>query len=82
MLAHHSFFQGYYFWHHLGLDRDGREKFRESPYYDYTEEFCAKYDQVTFDSDYRSEPLEHFEPLFAHTLLPDRARRPRPQIDR
>ncbi|MDQ6840212.1 MAG: phosphohydrolase, partial [Actinomycetota bacterium] len=25
--------------------------------------FCAKYDQTAFDADYRSEPLEHFEPI-------------------
>ncbi|HUZ21164.1 MAG TPA: phosphohydrolase [Acidimicrobiales bacterium] len=63
MVAHHGIFQGYYFWHHIGLDRDAREAYRDSPYFDYTAEFCAKYDQVAFDGDYRSEPLEHFEPL-------------------
>ncbi len=63
MVEHHGIFQGYYFWHHIGLDRDTREQFRESPYFEYTEEFCAKYDQTAFDADYRSEPLEHFEPI-------------------
>ncbi len=63
MMAHHGYFQGYYFWHHLGGDRDARERFRGSPYFEHTEEFCAKYDQTAFDPDYRSEPLEHFEPL-------------------
>ena len=63
MMAHHGYFQGLYFWHHLGADRNARERFRGSPYFEHTEEFCAKYDQVAFDPDYRSEPLEHFEPL-------------------
>jgi predicted HD phosphohydrolase len=63
MVEHHGVFQGYYFWHHLGGDRDARERFRGHEWFSYTEEFCAKYDQVAFDSDYRSEPLEHFEPL-------------------
>ena len=63
MVQHHGIFQGYYFWHHIGSDRNAREAFRDSPYFDYTAEFCAKYDQVAFDSDYKSEPLEHFEPL-------------------
>ena len=63
MVAHHGIFQGYYFWHHIGGDRDAREAFRDSPYFEHTEEFCAKYDQTAFDPDYRSEPLEHFEPL-------------------
>ena len=63
MVEHHGIFQGYYFWHYLGRDKNAREAYRDSPYFDYTEEFCAKYDQVAFDDDYRSEPLEHFEPL-------------------
>ena len=63
MVEHHGIFQGYYFWHHIGLDQHAREAHRESPYFEQTEEFCAKYDQVAFDADYRSEPLEHFEPM-------------------
>lgn len=63
MVANHGIFQGYHFWHHIGLDRDTREMFRDSPYFERTEEFCAKYDSPAFDPDYVSEPLEHFEPL-------------------
>jgi predicted HD phosphohydrolase len=63
MLEHHGIFQGYYFWDYIGLDSKARDAYRESPYFEYTEEFCAKYDQTAFDTDYRSEPLEHFEPL-------------------
>jgi predicted HD phosphohydrolase len=70
MVAHHGIFQGYYFWHHLGGDRNTRERFRDSPYFDYTEEFCAKYDQTAFDPDYVSAPLEHFEPLVRQFLTP------------
>jgi len=63
MVAHHGAFQGYYFWHHIGLDRNTRDAFVENPHYAYTEEFCAKYDQVAFDPEYKSESLEYFEPL-------------------
>jgi predicted HD phosphohydrolase len=63
MVEHHGIFQGYYFWHHLGGDRNAREAHRGSPWFDYTAEFCAEYDQVAFDPDYRGEPLEHFEPM-------------------
>ncbi|MGZ4805760.1 MAG: HD domain-containing protein [Ilumatobacteraceae bacterium] len=63
MVEHHSIFQGYYFWHHIGLDRDAREAYRDSPHFDRTEEFCALYDQTAFDASYISHPLEHFEPL-------------------
>lgn len=63
MVAQHGIFQGYYFWHHIGMDRNARDAFKDSPYYHYTEEFCAKYDSPAFDPDYVSAPLEHFEPL-------------------
>jgi predicted HD phosphohydrolase len=69
MVEHHGIFQGYYFWHHIGLDRNAREAYRDAPYFDYTEEFCAKYDQTAFDVDYKSEPLEHFEPLVRAKLV-------------
>ncbi len=68
MVANHGEFQGYYFWHHIGGDRDARERFRDSPYFDHTAEFCAKYDQTAFDPDYRSNPLEHYEPLIREQL--------------
>ena len=56
MVEHHGIFQGYYFWHHIGIDRNTRDRYRDSPYYDFTEEFCAKYDQVAFDPDFVSAP--------------------------
>jgi len=63
MVAQHAVFQGYYFFHHLGLDRDLRERYRGHEWFDYTAEFCAEYDQPAFDPGYRTHPLEHFEPL-------------------
>jgi predicted HD phosphohydrolase len=69
MVEHHGIFQGYYFWHYLGMDRNSRERYRDNPYFGHTEEFCAKYDQLAFDADYPSEPLEHFEPLIRSRLV-------------
>jgi predicted HD phosphohydrolase len=69
MVKHHGTFQGYYFWHYLGMDRDARERYRDSPYFEYTEEFCAEYDAPAFDAGYRSEPLEHFAPLVRARLV-------------
>jgi predicted HD phosphohydrolase len=68
LVKQHGVFQGYYFWDYIGLDKDAREQFRDSPYFEYTEEFCAKYDQTAFDADYKSNPLEHYEPLIRETL--------------
>jgi predicted HD phosphohydrolase len=63
MVEHHAEFQGYYFFHHLGLDRDMRERHREHPQYDATVEFCADFDSPAFDPAYETPPLEHYEPL-------------------
>ena len=63
MVANHGMFQGYYFFHYLGLDRNMRDQFQEHPWYQYTAEFCHKYDQAAFDPDYESEPLDFFEPM-------------------
>lgn len=63
MVAHHAEFQAYYFFHHLGLDRDRRERYRGAPDFDLTAEFCADFDQAAFDPTYPTEPLEHFAPL-------------------
>lgn len=63
MVEQHGVFQGWYFWHHIGQDRDAREQFRDSPWFDRTAEFCAEYDQPSFDPAYPSEPLDHFAPL-------------------
>ena len=71
MVEHHGIFQGYYFWHHLGMDRHTRDRHADSPYYEYTEEFCAKYDQTAFDPGYPSAPLSHFEPLVRRFFVPE-----------
>jgi predicted HD phosphohydrolase len=73
MMAHHGIFQGYYFFHYLGLDRDARDTFRDHPWYGYTEEFCAAYDQNSFDPAYDTLPLEAFEPLVRRVLAAPRA---------
>ena len=63
MVEHHGEFQGYYFFHHLGLDRDRRDRYAGDPNFDLTAEFCAEYDQCAFDPAYDTHPLEHYAPL-------------------
>ncbi|MDH4846230.1 phosphohydrolase [Pseudomonas sp. BN505] len=63
MIQNHGIFQGYYFFHFLGMERHLREKFREHPQYQYTIDFCAKYDAPSFDPDYDHLPLDFFEPM-------------------
>lgn len=63
MVEHHGIFQGYYFWHYLGGDRNAREKFRGHPDFERTADFCQKWDQESFDPSYATLPLSAFEPM-------------------
>jgi len=63
MVDKHAVFQGYYFWHHIGLDRNAREEFRGHPYFERTAIFCEKYDAPAFDATLDTMPLAAFEPM-------------------
>ena len=63
MCQNHGIFQGYYFFHYLGMDRNLRDNLRGHPYYEDTARFCELYDQTAFDSGYESAPLAFFEPM-------------------
>ncbi|MDN7139231.1 phosphohydrolase [Pseudomonas sp. JQ170] len=63
MVEKHGVFQGYYFFHHLGMDRHLREQFQHHPQYQQTIEFCARYDAAAFDPAYDNLPLSFFEPM-------------------
>ena len=63
MVEKHGIFQGYYFFHHLGMDRHLREQFSGHPQYQATIDFCAKYDAAAFDAEYDTLPLSFFEPM-------------------
>ncbi len=69
MVEKHGVFQGYYFFHHLGLDRNLREQFRDQPeLFARTEEFCRKYDAAAFMTDYDTLPLSFFAPMVRNVL--------------
>ncbi len=62
VVKHHGIFQGYYYFHHLGGNRDARDRYRHSPHYEACRRFCADYDQNCFDPDYDTLPIEAFAP--------------------
>jgi predicted HD phosphohydrolase len=66
--AQHGLFQGNYYFHFLGMDRDARDIHRGHEHWDACEEFCRKYDQAAFDPDYDTEPLEFFEPMLRRVM--------------
>ncbi|MDI9244513.1 HD domain-containing protein [Marinobacter sp. CHS3-4] len=63
MVKHHAIFQGYYFFHYLGMDRDLRNQYKDSPHFMRTIEFVSKYDSPAFDPDGETLPLSYFEPM-------------------
>jgi predicted HD phosphohydrolase len=65
MIRVHQDFQGRHYYHHFGGDPDAREKHREAldpETFALAERFADEWDQVAFDPDYDTLPLEHFEP--------------------
>jgi predicted HD phosphohydrolase len=63
IVANHGLFQNYYYVHHFGGNRHARDQYRDHPWYQACKDFCAHWDQCSFDPAYVSEPLEAFEPL-------------------
>ncbi len=63
IVEQHGLFQNYYYVHHLGGNRNARDRFKGHPWYAACAAFCERWDQVSFDPDYPSKPLETFEPL-------------------
>ncbi|OYT90597.1 MAG: phosphohydrolase [Burkholderiales bacterium PBB3] len=63
MIQNHGIFQGYNFFHHIGMNRDMRDMFAASPHYERTAEFIALYDNPAFDPKTETFPLSTFEPL-------------------
>ena len=45
-----------------------RDKFKGTPHWKDCAEFCAKYDQNSFDPEYDTEPIETFIPMLRNVL--------------
>ncbi len=63
IVEQHGLFQCYYYVHHLGGDRNMRDRYRDHPWYEACAAFCEKWDQCSFDPAYDTLPLEAFVPL-------------------
>ncbi len=63
MVEKHGIFQGYFFFQHVGMDRNMREQFRGHPHFERTARFCEIYDNPAFDPGMECAPLEFFEPM-------------------
>ena len=63
VVEHHGIFQMLYYARHYNWDENARDVFRHHPCFASCAEFCERWDQASFDPDYDTLPLEHFEPL-------------------
>ena len=63
VIEKHGEFQMYYYAHHLGGNKNQREKYKGHKYYQDAEVFCENWDQKSFDPNYKSLSLKEFEPL-------------------
>ena len=68
MIQHHGIFQGYNFFHHIGLNRNMRDMYKDHPHYDQTAEFVERYDNPAFDPAGEFLPLSTFEPLLRRVM--------------
>ena len=58
----HGIFQMYYYAHHLGGNKNARDKYKDHKYFKDTLNFCEKWDQNSFDPNYKSLTLKDFQP--------------------
>ena len=63
ILEMHGVFQMYYYADKIGLNKHEREKYLSHKWYHSCKKFCSKWDQNSFDPNYFSYPLEHFESM-------------------
>jgi predicted HD phosphohydrolase len=63
IIEKHGEFQMYYYAHHIGKDRNLRDKYKDHKYYNDTLKFCEDWDQASFDPNFKSLSLKDFEPI-------------------
>lgn len=62
VVEHHAAFQMVYYAHHYGWNRNERDKYKDNAYFQSCVAFCERWDQSSFDPDFKSQPLAFFDP--------------------
>ena len=62
IIEKHGIFQLYYYAHHIGGNKNERDKYKGHKYYKDTIYFCENWDQKSFDPNFKSLTLKDFEP--------------------
>ena len=59
----HQDFQGRHYYALIGKDPEARSQYANEPWYETACRFTDEWDQTSFDPEYDTLPLEHFEPM-------------------
>ena len=63
IIQKHGEFQMYYYAHHLGKNKNQRDKYKDHKYYKDAVKFCEKWDQTSVDPNFKSMTLKDFAPM-------------------
>jgi predicted HD phosphohydrolase len=69
LILTHQDFQGRYIYAFMGKDPNARQQYVNKSWYKLGCQFSDAWDQNSFDPDYDSFPLEHFEPMIDRIFL-------------
>jgi predicted HD phosphohydrolase len=64
----HQDFQGKHYYALMGKDPDARRQYVNESWYDMACKFTDEWDQTSFDPEYDTLPLSHFEPMIARVF--------------
>ena len=59
----HQDFQGRHYYALIGKDPEARRQYADEPWYEMALRFTDEWDQASFDPDYDTLPMSHFEPM-------------------
>ena len=68
IVSMHGLFQLQYYGHHIGLDPAGRDEYRDHPWYDTCDQFCALGIRPRSTRTTRPSPSSTFEPLVSEVF--------------
>jgi predicted HD phosphohydrolase len=70
----HQDFQGRHYYALMGKDPEARRQYAGQPWYELATRFTDDWDQTSFDPEYDTLPLSHFEPMIERVFAqPQRA---------
>ena len=67
----HQDFQGKHYYALMGMDAEARRKHESKPWYALAAKFADEWDQNSFDPNYDTLPLAHFEPVLERVFSKD-----------